>query len=135
METSVYQEVAEGFLTKHNISMKAKFIKNDLYFHTDKETRDIFRVTFTREGKKFSIKFGQCITDSTYTGSKPPTAYDVLACITKYDPSDFDNFCSNFGYPPDSITALKVYKSVVKEWAKVSAFFTKQELGEMQEIN
>ncbi len=30
-----------------------------------------------------------------------PTAYDILACLTKYEVGTFDDFCSNFGYDTD----------------------------------
>lgn len=64
-----------------------------------------------------------------------PNAYDLLACITKYDPYDFENFCGDFGYDTDSRRAETIYQSVVKEWRMVSRFFTAEELAEVQEIS
>lgn len=66
---------------------------------------------------------------------KHPTAYDVLACIQKYDPGTFENFCSDFGYDTDSRSAVKFYKAVRKEWNNVSKLFTESEIEQLQEIN
>lgn len=64
-----------------------------------------------------------------------PTAYDVLACMTKYDPGTFENFCSEFGYDEDSRTAERIYFSVQKEYSQLARIFTPEQLEEMQEIN
>lgn len=64
-----------------------------------------------------------------------PTAYDLLASITKNDPGTFNNFCSDFGYDTDSRRAEETYKAVVKEWDKVNAFFTAEQIEQLQEIS
>lgn len=64
-----------------------------------------------------------------------PSAYDMLACITKSEPGTFEDFCGDFGYDNDSRRAEGVYQAVVKEWRQVSKFFTAEELAEIQEIN
>lgn len=133
--TTDYQKQGTDFLSNHNITMKTKFIKNDLYFHDDKETRDIFRITFYRKDKRVSFRFGQSLNESTYNGGNPPTAYDVLACLTKYPCDTFEDFCANYGYDVDRRKDFKVYQAVGKEWDKVSEFFTAEEIEEMQEIN
>lgn len=63
-----------------------------------------------------------------------PTAYDILACLTKYDPGTFEDFCDNFGYDRDSRSAKKTYKAVVKEWNNVSKLFNDSEIELLQEI-
>ena len=55
--------------------------------------------------------------------------------MTKYHPGSFENFCGDFGYDSDSRKALKIYNSVVRDWGKVSVFFTAEELKELEEIN
>lgn len=64
-----------------------------------------------------------------------PTAYDVLACVTKSDPGTFEDFCSDFGYDTDSRKAEGVYRAVIKEWRSVERFFTPEEITELQEIS
>lgn len=65
---------------------------------------------------------------------KAPTAYDVLTCITKSDPGDFENFCSEYGYDTDSRKAKKTYKAVRDEWYNVSKLFSDTEIQQLQEI-
>lgn len=64
-----------------------------------------------------------------------PNAYDVLACLTKYDPGTFEDFCSEFGYNEDSITAVRAYIAVVKEYKQLERIFAAEELEALQEIN
>ena len=144
---SEYTEKAEGFLKQHGIKFSAAYLKNALYFPDDKETRDIYRLTLRRASYKrgeyaptsgpqrVSFRFGQSIAHSTGESVQEPTAYDLLAGITKSDPGTFANLCGDFGYNEDSRKAEKVYKAVIREWAKVSRFFTAAELAELQDIN
>ena len=64
-----------------------------------------------------------------------PTAYDVLACLTKNDPGTFEDFCSEFGYDEDSRKAEKIYNAILDEWKNVCALFTDEEIEQLQEIN
>jgi len=66
---------------------------------------------------------------------KAPSAYDVLACLTKYDPGTFEGFCSEFGCDTDSKKAEKTYNAVKDEYKSLCSLFTDDELQEMQEIN
>ena len=66
---------------------------------------------------------------------KEPTPYDILACLTKYDPETFEDFCSEFGYDTDSRSAKKTYKAVVKEWNGIVSLFDDNELELLREIN
>lgn len=65
----------------------------------------------------------------------PPTAYDVLTCLQKYDVVSFEGFCSEFGYDTDSRTARKTYKAVVKEYDNVCKIWNDAEIEQLQEIN
>lgn len=63
----------------------------------------------------------------------PPTLYDVLACLTKYDPETFEIFCSDYGYDEDSRKALETFNLIDKEWHEVKRMFSDC-LDELQEI-
>lgn len=63
-----------------------------------------------------------------------PSSYDILTCLTKYDPDTFENFCSEFGYDTDSRKAEKTYKAVFNEWQNICMLFTDEEIEHLQEI-
>ena len=126
----------ETFLAKAGVKFSTKYLGNEPHFSDDKEKgtyRDRYRVTFSRNGKKFSVVFGQSINDSN-GGKTPPTPYGVIACLQKYDVGNFEDFCSEFGYDEDSRKAEKVYKAVLDEYQHVCMLFTSDELELMQEI-
>lgn len=122
METLTdYQKQAEDFLKETNTTLKIKYLKYDYHFADDKEKRDIYRVTLKRGRKSYTFNFGQSLNNTQK--SIVPSSYEILTCLTKENPEDFENFCSNFGYDTDSIEASKVYKSVIKEWEGIKRVF------------
>lgn len=157
-----YEKQANAFLEKTGTEFKAEFVSHDLYFPDDKDKRDIYLITLTRKDKKpYSFRFGQSIVRSssdkkyyredlkrigkrhdemTFDGRFykikpiPPNAYDVLACVTKYDPESFEDFCSNYGYDIDSCKALDIYLKVQDEWHNIDRLFH-DVMEEIQEIN
>lgn len=64
-----------------------------------------------------------------------PTAYDVLACLTKYDCGSFDNFCTEYGYSNDSIRAMKTYLACCDEYRNLRRIFTVGQMAKLSEIN
>lgn len=80
-------------------------------------------------GRKMSIKQYDITERKT-----PPTLYDVLACLTKYDPETFEDFCSEYGYDTDSRKAYDTFQAVDKEWHEVKRLFSDC-LDELAEIN
>lgn len=138
---SEYTEKAEAFLKAHGLRFKAEYMEHGPYFPEDgaDQKRDIWRLSLhgkTLPGgrRSFSVRFGQSLAHSDY-GNTPPTAYDMLAALTKYDPGSFANFCRGYGYNEDSRRAERTYKAVKREWAKVDRFFTAAELVELHDIN
>lgn len=128
---SPYEKQANDFLKSHNITFSAKFAGHGKHFPDDDKPRAQFWCTFTDENRhSFRVKFGQ----SHANGEKYPTAYDVLACLTKSDPGTLENFCSEMGYDLDSKKAERIYNSVREEWENVFNFFTDEQLTELQNI-
>jgi hypothetical protein len=131
-----YQKQAADFLNSYGIKFSAEYIEHSAHFDDDKKRgveRDIWRLTLKRKGRQMSVTFGQSEADSDH-GNTPPRPYDLLSCLTKYDPGTFANFCGDYGYSEDSISGLRTYKAVCREWAKMSRFFTAGELEELQDI-
>ena len=63
-----------------------------------------------------------------------PNEYDVLACLEKYDPGTFENFCLEFGYDEDSKTAERIYIAVIKQYKDLTKIFTEEQMEELSEI-
>ena len=60
--------------------------------------------------------------------NKNCSAYDVLACLQKYDVGTFEDFVSEYGYEvelhDDYIKTRNTYKAVVKEYKDVQRVFS-----------
>lgn len=67
--------------------------------------------------------------------SAKPTVYDVLACLQKSDIGTFNEFCCEFGYDDDSISAHQTYIAVMDEYKKLTRIFSPEQLIELQNIN
>jgi hypothetical protein len=134
-----YEQQAIDFCNKYNVGFSATFIKNGKHFADDKDNRDIYLIMLTRNGKEFDFKFGQSIQNSAKNALEAmrrikPTRYDVLACLTKYDPNTLEDFCSKFGYDIDRKKAEKIYNAVKEEYKNVLNLFGDiiEELSEIQ---
>lgn len=130
-ELSSYELAANEFALKHGIKLTFGSPSYGSHFDDDKQSRYIFPCKLSCNGKSYSFKFGQSIA----AGDERPSMYDVLACMTKYDPGTFENFCSEYGYDTDSRKAEKTYKAVCKEFAAMERLFSPEVLNEMQDIN
>lgn len=126
-----YDEQADKFLKDTGTTINIVFLRNDHFFHDDTETRNIYEITLERNNKSYSFKFGDSI-NNTKKRLKP-RPYDVLACLTKYDPGTFLNFCSDFGYDSGNSRNKKIYKDVVEEYKNVVRLFH-DVLDQLQEI-
>ena len=63
-----------------------------------------------------------------------PSEYSILACLTKYDPGSFVDFCSEYGYDSDVKNAERVYAGVKEEWLNVCRIWNDSEIEELCEI-
>lgn len=151
-----YQEQAQKFLDKAGATFSAEFVVHDFFFDDDKTKRDIYRITIERKGKTWSFRFGQSVHNSFFDPSKcpnkkchfayfhskecpnrkrtKPTAYDVLACVTKSDPGSIDYFSSEYGFDGEKPSRIiRAHASVVEEWENVRRMFG-DVMDELQEI-
>jgi hypothetical protein len=94
---------------------------------------DHYRITFHGEGRSYTFSFWN--SKKASEDGDAPTAYDVLACMSKNDPGTFEDFCGEYGYDTDSRKNERTYKSVLREWREVERFFSTDEIEAMQEIN
>lgn len=115
-----------AYLIANAIGLKMQILSSEykLHFEDDIQARYVFKVRLIKGGKQYTFEFGQSISE----GINEPTLYSVLACLTKYDPETFEDFCANCGYDNDSRKAEKIYKAVLKEWENLNRLFTSDEL-------
>lgn len=125
-------------LSRGQRSYKFKFgqsIMNSQYY----QDRVIKGRTYTTDGKARTGNYS--INDlnkydlymKLIKGTKP-SEYDILSCLTTYDPDTFENFCSEFGYDTDSKKAEKTYNAVKDEFMNLCALFNDSELDLLREI-
>jgi hypothetical protein len=128
-QISEYDQQAIDFLNKTGATIDVKFSHSGKHFDGDKEDRGIYKVTISRNKREYSFQFGQSIINSG-----APSFYDILSCLTKYDPGLFEDFCSEMGYDTDSKKAEKTYNAVRDEYLNMAKLFSDDELEAMQEI-
>lgn len=83
------------------------------------------------KARNFNILEKDIIKNPNYS---VPTAYDILACLTKSDPGTLEDFCNEYGYDLDSKKAEKTYKAVKDEYNNVCMLFSDEEMAELSEI-
>ena len=116
-----YQRQAERFLKNCNAVLSIKELENQIApFFNDNKYRRTFKITIERNGLTWSFKFyGNLRGDDI-------TAYDVLACIQKYEVSvNVFNFMREYGYDDFENMKLnnKVHKALIKEYENVIRLF------------
>ena len=129
---SEYHEKAKQFCDDFGVVIYYKYDGWKLYFPDDKEKRDTYLIRIERNGKRMEITYGASLNDTR--NNIKPNPYDILCCLVKSDPIDFENFCYEYGYDTESRKAYSIYEAVVKQWKQVEGMFGDC-LEELQEIN
>ena len=114
-----YEIKADAFASKYGVKLSILGYEWRKYFPDDSAERYAFKCRLSRGRKSYTFTFGQ----SLYNGSKEPTMYDILSCLTKWDCGTFEDFCAEFGYDTDSRKAERAYKGVCKEYSAVVRLF------------
>lgn len=154
-----YIEQAEKFLKDSDTTFNIVWIGCFPYLDDEEENRDVYSVTLSNDRHVYNFRFGDSIRNTQERlgtwkpqrkmtvyeyerakaklkkAHKKPTPYDVLACLTHYDPDTFRNFCADFGYDEDSRKAEKIYLAVQDEWENVRKLFNDEQLEQLAEIN
>lgn len=63
-----------------------------------------------------------------------PTEYDILAAVEKYGYDSFSDFCAEFGYSTDSISARETFLACGEEYAWLRRIFTEEQMEELRKI-
>lgn len=129
----IYKVTLKRSSRKYSFKFGQSIMKSQYY--KDKNTGRTYTLNGGNRTGGYRITNPQYIKDyCLLIKGEEPTMYDILACLTKYDPETFEVFCDNFGYNIDSSRAKKTYKAVVKEWDKMCSLFSDEELEVLNEI-
>lgn len=147
VKENTYTTEAREFLKRNGIEMRIVFKDqkpNRDWDETALRNRYAVYIRNTNSGEGMRVVFW----DSVYNTQNniTPTEYDILACLMKYDPGDYEEFCSEFGYEPKTenefgryarnAKAYHIWRACCDEWEKVRRVFGEGEtLEELQEIS
>lgn len=136
MTTSSYEAEARDFLMRNKIKMSITFKDrevNRLWDENTKRNRYTAYIRNTDTDEAMRVIFWDSIHNTVYNIT--PTCYDILACLTKYDPGSYGDFCSEFGLARNE-TDYKFWRACCDEWEKVRRVFGEGEmLEELREIS
>ena len=124
-----YEKQAQDFLESTGTELTVTYKGDMKYFPGDREKRAVFEFALRRAGKEYIGTFGQSIA----AGDAMPTPYDILACLDYWE-GNFEDFCGEYGYSDDSISALNTYNAVIKQSNGLKELFTFDELEKLGEI-
>ena len=119
---------------------KKKFNECKDYYESLDSSKKMYKENFFRVITNSSMMIGnhssrkQLINFGVLKTGVEPSSYDVLSCLTKYDPETFENFCSAFGYDEDSKKSEKTFNAVLDEYKNVAMLWNESEIEELQEI-
>lgn len=130
-EYDIYNVQSRNFLESTGTDIKIEYFDYNYHFEGDKDKRDIYSVVLKRGNREYAFKFGQSLAN---THKKEPSEYDILTCLTTYDPGTFEEFCWDYGYSDDSIKALNIYNKVVDEFKSLCNLYSDAELSMLGEI-
>lgn len=144
---STYETEARDFMIRNKIKMSITFKDceaNRPWNENSKRNRYSVYIQNTDTDEAMRVIFW----DSVYSTERniTPTCYDILACLTKYDPGEYEDFCCEFGYETEienqfgrftrNETAYKIWRACCHEWEGVKRVFDEGEiLEELREIN
>jgi hypothetical protein len=124
-----YTQQAQKFLEDTNTTFTVVAYRGRSHMPHDTQPMDKWSVCLERNGKEWDFDFYM----GTGHNGAEPTAYDVLACIEKYEVGDLEDFCYEFGYDIYSEDTEAIYKAVKAEYSHVVDMF-EDFLDELREI-
>lgn len=149
-----YTEQAENFLNATNTKLSITFSHKGKYFQDDKEERNIYSIKLQNNKHTFVFNFGDIINNTRGLENAKslneqkkfkPTKYNVLVCLNVDYSTDFQDFCSNYGYEENDFdnkknnfineSAFLTYKAVQRETENLKMLFNDDELELLSEIN
>ncbi|AUR92219.1 hypothetical protein NVP1170O_106 [Vibrio phage 1.170.O._10N.261.52.C3] len=141
-----YQDQANKFLAETNTTMTVNFTGRVKKDWTGKERdHDSYMITLKRDSKTYTFPFYDSLHNTEKNDKRSIklrqesiTAYAVLACLDSYIESDFDEFCSTFGYEfsteREMIKVKQIHFDCLNQARQLQAMFNSEELEDLAEI-
>ena len=132
-----YINQARDFLRECNAKMKITWIgceiNNDW---NDNIRRNVYRATIKTPRGVMWVKFW----DSAYNTERgvEPSAYDIIACLEKYDVGTIEDFVAEYGFEVNEWADVKriqnTYNAVRRQYKSLCRCFTPEQIEAMREI-
>ena len=130
---NTYEKQAQKFLKKTKTSMGIVYKEyGSMPWDKKGEQRDIYEITLSNKSGSYTFDFGTSIVNTE--AGKEPTAYDILSCLDILYSESFEDFCYEFGFDDDSISALRTYEGWKEQSESLKDMFSEEELEMLQEI-
>ena len=133
-----YVKRAKDFLEACNAAMKITWIGCEINKNlNDNIRRNVYRATIKTPKGVMCVKFW----DSAYNTERgvEPSAYDIIACLEKYDVGTIDNFVNEYGYEVNDWADVKriqnTYNAVKRQYKSLCRCFTPDQIEALQEIS
>lgn len=98
-------------------------------------SKEAARMGFSKEAGSETISRKSLREAATYR----PTAYDILACLEKYEPDTFDGWAADTGYNDRPLSeypnVLKIWTACVEQYRGLSRMFSADEMEQLREID
>ena len=131
----LHEDQAEEFLRSNGLTLRCTLSDSKTPAWNDDHAGHHYRVTISRaRAGRLTFDFWDSVANAD--AGRSPTAYDVLAAISSdaYTPDTFADFCSEYGYDSDSITAKQTFTRASRFAARLRAFFSADELEQLSAI-
>ena len=102
------------------------------------ETNQTYRVTIKNHKGSYTFIFNDSV--YAYINNIPLSSYSILACLSVYDHSGFEDFCNDFGYEQfcscghEIEESRRIYNAVKRESSSLINMFTEEQLELLSEI-
>lgn len=139
---SEYDAQAGEFLRKHGVTIRRRFLGCMPYFDGDKESRNVWRITFRRGDRQVSFRFGDSLVNTWKTPRPQPDAYALLSCAasdSSFDCADVWAMIDEYGYDPPRTKAeytrlYRSWKAAAKLGSQLRELFSDC-LDDLQEVS
>jgi len=136
---SEYNRQAIDFLVETDTTCDIELIGQDFSSWNKKSKVNKYSVTLKNKRHSYTFDFWDSIANTEKNKKAKYDFYSILACVTKYVPDSFDEFCSDFGYEfkneTEYIKAKQTHLDCLEQVKNLKKLFTSEQFEKLSEIN